>query len=118
MEEGQRRLDQSMLELISTSFIAGFTIVFGIVALGPFKHVIVTTLHLFFGILFGATIGLGTVATLVVVVTAGNFVGGIGLVTLTHVTQAMGSEESSEAGQSSGSAGSSGSGESASGSEG
>jgi formate/nitrite transporter FocA (FNT family) len=34
VEEGQRRLDQSLLELVSTSFIAGFTIVFGIVALG------------------------------------------------------------------------------------
>ena len=34
VEEGQRRLDQSTLELVSTSFIAGFTIVFGIAALG------------------------------------------------------------------------------------
>jgi len=34
VEEGARRLDQSLLELVSTSFIAGFTVVFGIVALG------------------------------------------------------------------------------------
>ncbi|HEV2129477.1 MAG TPA: formate/nitrite transporter family protein, partial [Longimicrobiaceae bacterium] len=33
-EEGERRLDQSLLELASTGFIAGFTMVFGIVALG------------------------------------------------------------------------------------
>ena len=33
-EEGRRRLDQSLLELVSTGFIAGFTVVFGIVALG------------------------------------------------------------------------------------
>ena len=33
-EEGDRRLNQSMLELLSTGFIAGFTIVFGIIALG------------------------------------------------------------------------------------
>ena len=33
-EEGNRRLDQSLLALISTGFIAGFTIVFGIVAMG------------------------------------------------------------------------------------
>ena len=33
-DEGERRLDQSLLELVSTSFIAGSTIVFGIVALG------------------------------------------------------------------------------------
>jgi formate/nitrite transporter FocA (FNT family) len=32
-EEGERRLDQRMLELLSTGFIAGFTIVFGIIAL-------------------------------------------------------------------------------------
>jgi len=34
VEEGERRLDQSLLELTATSFIAGFTIVFGIAALG------------------------------------------------------------------------------------
>ena len=33
-EEGERRLNQSTLELLSTGFIAGFTIVFGIIALG------------------------------------------------------------------------------------
>lgn len=32
--EGGRRLQQSLLELIATAFIAGFTIVFGIVAQG------------------------------------------------------------------------------------
>lgn len=31
-EEGSRRLDQSNLELVATAFIAGFTIVFGIIA--------------------------------------------------------------------------------------
>ena len=33
-DEGQRRLDQSFLELIATAFIAGFTIVFGMIAMG------------------------------------------------------------------------------------
>lgn len=33
-EEGERRLDRSTLELLSTGFIAGFTIVFGIITLG------------------------------------------------------------------------------------
>jgi formate/nitrite transporter FocA (FNT family) len=32
--EGRRRLDQGLLELTATGFIAGFTIVFGIIALG------------------------------------------------------------------------------------
>lgn len=34
VEEGERRLDQSLIELLSTGFIAGLTIIFGIVALG------------------------------------------------------------------------------------
>lgn len=34
VKEGGRRLDQSFVELISTGFIVGFTIIFGIVALG------------------------------------------------------------------------------------
>ena len=33
-EEGERRLNQSTLELLSTGFIAGFTIGFGIIAFG------------------------------------------------------------------------------------
>lgn len=33
-DEGSRRLDQSLLELLATAFIAGFTIVFGMIALG------------------------------------------------------------------------------------
>jgi len=32
--EGERRLDQGWLELVATGFIAGFTIMFGIIALG------------------------------------------------------------------------------------
>lgn len=34
VEESERRLDQSTLEIVSTSFIAGFTIIFALVALG------------------------------------------------------------------------------------
>lgn len=34
VEEGARRLDQTTVELLSTSFIAGFTIVFGVAAAG------------------------------------------------------------------------------------
>lgn len=33
-KEGERRLDQGWLELVATGFIAGFTIMFGIIALG------------------------------------------------------------------------------------
>jgi uncharacterized membrane-anchored protein len=52
--EGDRRMDQSLLELAATSVIAGWTIFFGVVA------------------------------------------GGLGLVTLTHVAQAIGAREAIE----------------------
>ncbi|WP_440006282.1 formate/nitrite transporter family protein [Halomicrococcus sp. SG-WS-1] len=65
-----------------------------LLALGPFDHVIVTVLHVFFGMLFGSSIGFGTLARTTVVVTAGNLVGGLGLVTLTHVAQARGAAQS------------------------
>ncbi len=74
---------------ITLSYLVGVFL-----ALGPFDHVVVTALHLFLGILFGANVGAGTVATLLTVVTLGNLVGGIGLVTLTHVTQAKGARRS------------------------
>jgi len=67
------------------AYLVGF-----LLALGPFDHVVVTAIHLFLGVLFGADVGVGVAVSMLVVVTAGNFVGGIGLTTLTHVTQAMG----------------------------
>jgi formate/nitrite transporter FocA (FNT family) len=70
---------------IAVAYVAGF-----LLALGPFDHVVVTALHVFFGIQFGAPVGLGTVGAMLTAVTAGNLVGGLGLVTFTHVAQAMG----------------------------
>lgn len=64
-----------------------------LLALGPFDHVIVTGLHVVFGILFGANVGYEDIATVAAIATAGNFVGGLGLVTLTHVTQVIGARE-------------------------
>jgi len=64
-----------------------------LLTLGPFSHVVVTMLHVVFGVAFGAPIGLGELARTTVVVTAGNLVGGLGLVTLTHVAQAKGARE-------------------------
>ena len=74
---------------IAMAYIVGV-----LLTLGPFSHVIVTVLHLLFGLFFGAAIGLETLATTTAVVTAGNFVGGLGLVTLSHVAQAEGADES------------------------
>jgi formate/nitrite transporter FocA (FNT family) len=65
-----------------------------LLALGPFDHVIVTALHVLLGLLYGAPIGWGRLLAMGGVVAAGNLVGGLGLVTLTHVTQAMGARES------------------------
>ena len=76
-------------ERITLSYVVGF-----LLALGPFDHVIVTALHVIFGIFVGAEVGLGRLAWLVVLVTAGNLVGGLGLVTLSHVAQAKGAGES------------------------
>ncbi|SFS08113.1 Formate/nitrite transporter FocA, FNT family [Halomicrobium zhouii] len=68
-----------------------------LLSLGPFDHVVVTALHAVFGLFFDAQVTLVSLAVTVGVVTAGNLAGGLGLVTLTHVTQVMGARE--EAGE-------------------
>jgi len=78
----------SMGSRIVMAYFVGF-----LLTLGPFSHAIVTMLHVVFGVAFGAPIGLDELTSTAVVVTAGNLVGGLGLVTLTHVTQAMGARE-------------------------
>lgn len=65
-----------------------------LLTLGPFDHVVVTILHVIFGILLRASVGLGALAETTAIVTAGNLVGGLGLVTLTHVAQVKGARES------------------------
>lgn len=74
---------------VTIAYTVGF-----LLALGPFDHVVVTALHVFMGILFGAAVSYGALAEVVVIATAGNLVGGLGLVTLTHVAQARGAERS------------------------
>lgn len=81
----------SVRSRITMAYIVGF-----LLALGPFAHVIVTALHVVFGMLFGAEVGYRMLAEVLVVTTAGNVVGGLGLVTLTHVAQAVGAEHSNE----------------------
>ena len=68
---------------IITAYMVGF-----LLALGPFDHVVVTLLHVLFGILFGANVGFEDLGRCLLIVTAGNLVGGLGLVTLTHIAQA------------------------------
>ncbi|APW99052.1 transport [Halobiforma lacisalsi AJ5] len=78
----------SVRSRITMAYIVGF-----LLALGPFDHVVVTAIHVFFGFLFDAAIGYGALGETVVVSTAGNLVGGIGLVTFTHVAQVRGAED-------------------------
>ncbi|CUH35080.1 Inner membrane protein YfdC [Jannaschia seosinensis] len=58
-EEGERRLNQSMLELLSTGFIAGFTIVFGIIALGIVEALAEPALGELAGLLGALAFGIG-----------------------------------------------------------
>jgi formate/nitrite transporter FocA (FNT family) len=67
-----------------------------LLALGPFDHVIVTVLHVLFGFLYGTNISFGALAETTAVVTTGNLVGGLGLVTISHVAQAKGARESDD----------------------
>lgn len=73
------------------SRIAIAWIVGAFVAIGPFNHVVVTALHLLFGMGLDATVPAGEFVTTLLVATAGNLVGGLLFVTLTHLGQAAGS---------------------------
>lgn len=72
----------SVRSRITVAFIVGF-----FVAVGPFDHVIVSVLHLLFGIWFGATVTYADVGINMALATAGNLLGGISLITLTHIAQ-------------------------------
>ena len=68
------------------AYLVGF-----FVAVGPFNHVVVTALHLFMGMRYGADIGLPDLVGIAAVATAGNLVGGLVFVTLTLTARAAGS---------------------------
>lgn len=61
-----------------------------LLALGPFEHVVVSALHLGFGIALGADVDWAWAVEATLVAIAGNLLGGVGLVTLSHAAQAMG----------------------------
>jgi formate/nitrite transporter FocA (FNT family) len=56
-------------------------------AVGPFDHVVVSALHLLFGIWLSSAVTYGDLFTNIGVSTAGNLLGGLLLVTFTHVAQ-------------------------------
>jgi formate/nitrite transporter FocA (FNT family) len=76
--EGQ----ESMLVRVVIAWTIG-----AIIALGYFNHVIVETLELVLGMRFGAPISASFVTANFFLATAGNIVGGVGLVTLNRLTQ-------------------------------
>jgi formate/nitrite transporter FocA (FNT family) len=63
-----------------------------LLALGPFEHVVVTMLHFAFGFAFGASITLAETAEVAALSIAGNLIGGVGLVTMSHAAQAKGED--------------------------
>lgn len=56
-------------------------------ALGPFDHVIVSALHILFGVWLSDTVSYGELVANIGLSTAGNIVGGVLLITLTHSAQ-------------------------------
>ncbi len=79
---------QSMGLRAAMAYIVGV-----LLALGPFEHVVVSMLHIAFGLLVGAELSLVHLAKIGGIALAGNLVGGVGLVTLSHAAQALGEQD-------------------------
>jgi formate/nitrite transporter FocA (FNT family) len=79
----------SVRSRISVTFMVGF-----LVALGPFDHVVVSALHVLFGIWFSDAVGYVDLLRNVGLATVGNLVGGLLLITLTHIAQVKGERRS------------------------
>ncbi len=75
----------SITSRIKVTFLVGF-----FVALGPFDHVVVSALHLLFGISLGGSVGYADLVTNLGISTIGNVLGGLLLITLTHTAQIKG----------------------------
>ena len=70
---------------VLVAYMVGFFL-----ALGPFDHVVVSALHILFGIWLSDSVGYGGLAANIALATLGNLVGGILLITLTHTAQVKG----------------------------
>lgn len=73
----------SVAARVAVAYLVGFFL-----AIGPFNHVVVTSLHLIIGMRYAADVGLGDLATSMVVSTGGNIVGGLLFVTITQTVRA------------------------------
>lgn len=80
----------SVTSRIAVSYVVGVFL-----ALGPFDHVVVSALHLLFGVWLGGSVGYADVLRNVAVTIPGNLAGGLVLMTLTHVVQEMGARRES-----------------------
>lgn len=76
-----------VLSRIVLAFLVGF-----LLAVASFAHVAVTAAHLLFPLFDGGHVTAGEVVVAAAVATAGNLVGGLGFVTLSHIAQARGDE--------------------------
>ncbi len=81
-----------MLEAVDTvvarvllAYLVGFFL-----ALGPFDHVVVSALHVLFGVWNSNAVGYTDLFTNIGLATAGNLAGGLLLITLTHTAQVKG----------------------------
>ncbi|HEX6299654.1 MAG TPA: formate/nitrite transporter family protein [Acidimicrobiia bacterium] len=72
----------SVTSRILLALLVGF-----LLALGPFDHVVVSALHLLFGIWLSGNVSVGDLAQNIALATAGNLVGGLALVTFSHSAQ-------------------------------
>ncbi len=68
---------------ITVAYAVGFFL-----ALGPFNHVVVTSLHMLFGILFGGNVTYGNLFMIVGISVPGNMLGGLAFTTLVHMAAA------------------------------
>jgi formate/nitrite transporter FocA (FNT family) len=74
-------VDTVAARILVTYFVGFF------LALGPFDHVVVSALHLLFGIWLDGAVGYAALAANLGLSMAGNLLGGLLLVTLTHTAQ-------------------------------
>ncbi len=67
---------------VTVAYMVGF-----LVAVGPFDHVVVSALHLLFGMWLDGPVGFADLGTNIGLSTLGNLLGGLLLMTLTHTAQ-------------------------------
>ena len=78
----------------TSRMLAAFAVGF-LLAIGPFEHVVVSMLHVGFGVASTANVSILHIAEVGLIALVGNVIGGVGLVTLSHAAQAKSAERHS-----------------------